>query len=60
MVIDPAPLVMEMPEPAVSVVFVRVLPVVFPINNWPFVYVVWPVPPLATGSDPDTSVPSAT
>lgn len=37
MVIEPAPLVMEIPEPAVRVDFVSVLPVVLPISSWPFV-----------------------
>jgi hypothetical protein len=32
-VMEPAPFVMEMPEPAVSVAFVSVLPVELPINN---------------------------
>ena len=50
MVMAPAPFVMLMPEPAVSVVFVSVLPVLLPMSNCPSVYVVWPVPPLATGS----------
>ena len=36
-VIDPAPSVMVILEPAVSVAFVSVFPVVLPINNWPFV-----------------------
>lgn len=49
-VISPAPFVMVMPEPAVSVAFVSVLPVLLPMSNSPLVYVVWPVPPLATGS----------
>jgi hypothetical protein len=47
-VILPVPLVIDIPVPAVKVVFVNVLPVVFPISNWPFVYVVCPVPPLPT------------
>jgi hypothetical protein len=34
--------------PAVNAAFASVLPVLFPINSWPSVYVVWPVPPLAT------------
>ena len=37
MVIDPVPLVIDIPDPAVRVVFVRVLPVLLPINNSPFV-----------------------
>ena len=37
MVIAPDPLVMLMPEPAVNVAFVSVLPVVLPINNCPSV-----------------------
>jgi hypothetical protein len=40
MVIDPVPFVTEMPEPAVIVALVSVLPVVFPIRSWPLVYVV--------------------
>ena len=35
--IDPAPSVIVIFAPAVSVAFVRVLPVVLPINNWPLV-----------------------
>ena len=38
--IVPVPFVMVMPVPAVSVDLVSVLPVVLPISNWPFVYVV--------------------
>ena len=45
-----------MPLPAVKVALVKVLPVELPINNWPSVYVVWPVPPLATGKVPEISV----
>ena len=60
-VIPPALFVMLMPEPAVRVAFVSVLPVLLPMSNCPSVYEVWPVPPLATGSavpDRDTaSVP---
>jgi len=48
MVIDPEPLVTVMPDPAVSVAFVRVLPVLLPMSSCPSVYVVWPVPPWAT------------
>jgi hypothetical protein len=51
-VIEPLPLVTEIPEPAVRVALVRVLPVVLPINNWPSVKVVCPVPPLVTGNVP--------
>jgi hypothetical protein len=47
-VIEPVLLAMLMPVPAVRVDFVSVLPVVLPISSWPFVYVVWPVPPCAT------------
>jgi hypothetical protein len=47
-VIEPLPLVMVTPDPAVNVALVRVLPVVLPISNCPFVYVVCPVPPLDT------------
>ena len=36
-VIAPAPLVTVMPVPAVSVALAKVLPVVFPISNCPFV-----------------------
>ena len=52
-VIEPAPFVTStwLVVP-VSVALVSVLPVVLPINNSPFVYVVWPVPPLATASVP--------
>ena len=57
-VIDPVPFVIVTPDPAVSVDFVSVLPVVLPISNWPFVYVVSPVPPFATGNVPDTCVVS--
>jgi hypothetical protein len=32
-VIEPAPLVIAIPDPAVNVAFVNVLPVVLPINN---------------------------
>lgn len=38
-VIEPVLLVMVMPEPAVRVALVNVLPVVLPINSWPLVYV---------------------
>lgn len=37
-VIEPEPLVMLMPLPAVNVAFESVLPVELPINNWPSVY----------------------
>ena len=37
MVMLPPPLVIEIPLPAVSVAFVSVFPVEFPINNWPSV-----------------------
>jgi hypothetical protein len=36
-VIDPAPLVIEIPVLLVRVAFVRVFPVVLPISSWPFV-----------------------
>ena len=49
---EPAPLVMVTPVPCVSVALVSVPPVVLPINSCPLVYVVWPVPPAATGSVP--------
>jgi hypothetical protein len=55
-VIDPAPLVMDIFEPAVRVALERVLPVVLPIKSCPLVYVVCPVPPLATGKVPVTPV----
>jgi len=58
MVIEPLPLVMLTPAPAVSAALVSVLPVVFPINNCPLVKLVWPVPPLVTGSVPVTPVVS--
>ena len=58
MVMLPVPFVMLIPEPAVKVALVKVLPVVLPINNCPLVYVVWPVPPLATGKVPVTPVVS--
>jgi len=51
-VIDPEPLVIVVPAPAVSVALVNVLPVVLPIRSCPLVYVVWPVPPEATGKVP--------
>jgi hypothetical protein len=51
-VIDPLPLVIDTPVPAVKVDFVSVLPVVFPINNSPFSKVEYPVPPFATGIIP--------
>tara|TARA_R110000868_G_scaffold182762_1_gene423809 strand:- start:171 stop:914 length:744 start_codon:yes stop_codon:yes gene_type:complete len=47
-VIDPAPGVIVIPEPAVNEAFVRVFPVVSPIKSCPLVYEVCPVPPLAT------------
>ena len=49
MVMPPALFVMLMPDPAVRVAFVSVLPVVLPISNCPSVYDVCPVPPFATG-----------
>jgi hypothetical protein len=59
MVIPPALFVMLMPDPAVRVAFVSVLPVLLPMSNCPSVYVVWPVPPLATGSAvPDSEIAS--
>jgi len=51
-VIAPVPFVMVTFVPAVSVALVSVLPVVFPISSCPLVYVVSPVPPLATASVP--------
>ena len=54
-VIPPALLVMVTPDPAVNVDLVSVLPLELPINNWPFVKDVWPVPPFATGRVPVTS-----
>lgn len=57
-VIEPAPLVMLMFAPAISVALVNVLPVLLPIRSWPSVYDVCPVPPLATASvPPSVSVP---
>jgi hypothetical protein len=53
-VIEPLPFVIVIPSPAVSVDLVKVLPVVFPINNSPLLKVDWPVPPLATGRVPVT------
>jgi hypothetical protein len=47
-VIAPEPFVTDIPVPAVSVAFVKVLPVVLPINNSPSVYEPCPVPPSAT------------
>ena len=35
--IEPFPFVIETPLPAVKVAFVKVLPIEFPINNWPSV-----------------------
>lgn len=43
---EPLPFVILIPEPAVSVDLVSVLPVELPIKSSPSVYVVWPVPPL--------------
>ncbi len=40
----------------VSVLLDKVFPVVFPINNWPSVKVVCPVPPFDTGRVPVTFV----
>ena len=51
-VIEPFPLVIDTPVPAVKVDFVSVLPVVFPINNSPFKNEDSPVPPFATGTTP--------
>ena len=48
-VIEPVLLVIEIPAPAVKVPLVKVFPVVLPIKSCPLVYVVCPVPPLATG-----------
>ena len=53
-VIEPAPLVIDTPAPAVR--FANVYPVPLPINSWPLVGVpVTPVPPLAIPSVPLTS-----
>jgi hypothetical protein len=35
--IEPVPLVIEIPVPAVKVALVKVLPVVLPISSWPLV-----------------------
>jgi hypothetical protein len=43
-VIEPLPLVMVMPGPAVRVAFVRP-PAVLPIRSWPLLYELYPVPP---------------
>ena len=51
-VIDPPPLMMDTPVPAVKVDFVSVLPVELPISNSPFAKVDSPVPPFATGTTP--------
>ena len=51
-VIDPFPLMIDTPEPAVKVDFVSVLPVVFPINNSPFKNEDSPVPPFTTATTP--------
>ena len=51
-VIDPFPLVIDTPVPAVKVDLVSVLPVVLPINNSPSAKVEYPVPPFATGIIP--------
>jgi hypothetical protein len=51
-VIAPAPLVIDIPVPAVRVALVNVLPVVLPMRSCPFVYVVCPVPPFATARVP--------
>ena len=50
MVIDPFPLAIYIPLPAVRVALDNVFSLVLPISNWPSVYVVWFVPPLATGT----------
>ena len=50
--IEPAPGVILIPVPAVSEALVNVLPVELPINNWPSVYDVCPVPPEATPNVP--------
>ena len=50
--IEPEPGVMDMPVPAVNEALVNVLPVELPINNWPSVYVVCPVPPELTPKVP--------
>jgi hypothetical protein len=51
-VIDPLPLVIDTPVPAVKVDFVSVL-VLLPINNSPFAKEAsYPVPPFATGIIP--------
>ena len=55
-VIEPAPLVIDTPEPAVSVVRTKPTPVL-PMSIWPFVGAeVRPVPPFATGNVPVTPV----
>ena len=51
-VIDPEPGVIDIPVPAVNEALVNVLPVELPINNWPSVYVVCPVPPELTPKVP--------
>ena len=51
-VIDPLPLVIDTPVPAVKVDLVSVLPVVLPINNSPSAKEAYPVPPFATGIIP--------
>ena len=58
-VIDPFPFVMEIPEPAVRVALVRVLPLVLPIRSCPSVYVVCPVPPFTTLRVPVERTPDA-
>ena len=50
--IVPVPLVTVIPVPPVSVALAKVFPVVLPINSWPLVYEVWPVPPSFTDSVP--------
>ena len=58
-VIAPLELVMVTLAPAVSVAGVRPLVDELPIRSWPSVKVVWPVPPLATGTVPrDNMLPT--
>lgn len=51
-VIEPLPLRIETPDPAVKVDFVKVFPTVLPISNSPLINEDCPVPPLAVGITP--------
>ena len=57
--IDPFPLVIEIPDPAVRVALVSVFPEELPMRSCPSVYVVCPVPPYATPTVVPFHVPVA-